>query len=304
MRLEPAVVDDFRARRLRRRRRAARPRPSSITTSRSSRDAVAHRKRDAPPLESAPRTRSRSTSASTCGRTIPTIRPLTFHPALGQAAAELLGVERRPAVARPGAVQGGRRTRDRSAPGPPVLADDARPTLSPRGSRSSGSTLESGAMGYLPGSHAVGIRKFVNIFSDEDASRADGHARDPRHRAACSSRYRVARSRSTTASPSTWRSRTPPTPTDPCTRSSTSPTGARAATPAWHLVRRPRRHRGRRADRGAVHADRVAATGGRPSRSPATGPGVDPRDCRRRHTARKRSDAALRQTAAAFVAAR
>ena len=31
-----------------------------------------------------------------------------------------------------------------------------------------GSTLANGAMAYLPGSHAVGIRKFVNIFQAED----------------------------------------------------------------------------------------------------------------------------------------
>src|SRR5262249_24560395 len=31
-----------------------------------------------------------------------------------------------------------------------------------------GSTLASGAMRYLPGSHGVGIRKFVNIFDAED----------------------------------------------------------------------------------------------------------------------------------------
>ena len=31
-----------------------------------------------------------------------------------------------------------------------------------------GSTLASGAMGYLPGSHLVGMRTFVNIFTAED----------------------------------------------------------------------------------------------------------------------------------------
>jgi ectoine hydroxylase-related dioxygenase (phytanoyl-CoA dioxygenase family) len=33
-----------------------------------------------------------------------------------------------------------------------------------------GSTLASGAMGYLPGSHLVGVRTFVNIFDAADAS--------------------------------------------------------------------------------------------------------------------------------------
>ena len=39
-----------------------------------------------------------------------------------------------------------------------------------------GSTMENGAMGYLPGSHRLGIRKFVNIFfgPPEDVLASDG----------------------------------------------------------------------------------------------------------------------------------
>src|SRR4029079_16461636 len=57
-------------------------------------DAVARRKRDAPPLA------DRSPYAQSFHQCInlwedyPVVRPLTFHPRLGQAAAELLGVDR------------------------------------------------------------------------------------------------------------------------------------------------------------------------------------------------------------------
>ena len=53
----------------------------------------------------------------------PDVRPLTFHPRLGQAAAELLGVDADPGLARPGPVQEGRRPPDRRPPGPRLLAD-------------------------------------------------------------------------------------------------------------------------------------------------------------------------------------
>ena len=54
----------------------------------------------------------------------PDVAPLTFNRKLGQAAAELLGVARGAAVARPGAVQAARWTADRRTPGSPVLADE------------------------------------------------------------------------------------------------------------------------------------------------------------------------------------
>jgi ectoine hydroxylase-related dioxygenase (phytanoyl-CoA dioxygenase family) len=96
----------------------------------------------------------------------PEVRPLTFHPRLGQAAAELLGVD---------AVRiwhdqalykqaGGRQTdAHQDHPYWPI-----RETASVTAWIAfDGSTLDSGAMGYLSGSHAIGIRKFVNIFYGE-----------------------------------------------------------------------------------------------------------------------------------------
>ena len=69
-----------------------------------------------------------------------------------------------------------------------------------------GSTLASGAMAYLPGSHAIGLRRFVNIFFGEP----EDILADPRWPTSsrCSSRCRRARWRSTTGSPCTWPSRT------------------------------------------------------------------------------------------------
>jgi ectoine hydroxylase-related dioxygenase (phytanoyl-CoA dioxygenase family) len=96
----------------------------------------------------------------------PDVRPLTFHPRLGQAAAELLGVD---------AVRlwhdqalykepGGRPT--------DAHQDHAYWPMKETASVTAwipfeGSTRRSGAMGYLPGSHLLGIRKFVNIFTGE-----------------------------------------------------------------------------------------------------------------------------------------
>jgi len=93
-------------------------------------------------------------------------RPLTFHPRLGQAAAELLGVD---------AVRlwhdqalykqaGGRETDPhQDHPYWPIKETASVTAWIPF----EGSTLESGAMGYLPGTHAIGLRKFVNIFFGE-----------------------------------------------------------------------------------------------------------------------------------------
>jgi ectoine hydroxylase-related dioxygenase (phytanoyl-CoA dioxygenase family) len=91
------------------------------------------------------------------------IRPLTFHPRLGQAAAELLGVD---AI---------RLWHDQAlykqAGGRPTDAHQDHPYWPIKETPSvtawipfEGSTLESGALGYLPGTHTIGLRKFVNIF--------------------------------------------------------------------------------------------------------------------------------------------
>jgi ectoine hydroxylase-related dioxygenase (phytanoyl-CoA dioxygenase family) len=94
------------------------------------------------------------------------IRPLTFHPTLGQAAAELLGVSsvrlwHDQALYK----QAGGRATDPHQDHPywPVKETASVTAWIPF----EGSTLESGAMAYLPGSHTVGLRKFVNIFFGE-----------------------------------------------------------------------------------------------------------------------------------------
>jgi ectoine hydroxylase-related dioxygenase (phytanoyl-CoA dioxygenase family) len=97
---------------------------------------------------------------------VPEVRPLTFHPRVAQAAAELLGA---------GAVRlwhdqalvkepGGRET--------DAHQDQAYwPIAEPRTVTAwipfEGSTLASGCMGYVPGSHRLGLAVFVNIFRGE-----------------------------------------------------------------------------------------------------------------------------------------
>jgi ectoine hydroxylase-related dioxygenase (phytanoyl-CoA dioxygenase family) len=94
----------------------------------------------------------------------PGVLPLTFHPAVCETAARLLKV---PAVRlwhdqalykEPG----GRETdAHQDQPYWPIAEADTITAWIPL----DGSTLESGAMGYIPGSHQLGIRRFVNIFS-------------------------------------------------------------------------------------------------------------------------------------------
>jgi ectoine hydroxylase-related dioxygenase (phytanoyl-CoA dioxygenase family) len=97
----------------------------------------------------------------------PDVRPLTFHPGLGEAAATLLGVD---AVrlwhdqALYKEAHGRETDPHQDHPYWPIRELDTITAWVPF----EGSTMESGAMGYLPGSHGVGIRKFVNIFSAED----------------------------------------------------------------------------------------------------------------------------------------
>lgn len=98
------------------------------------------------------------------------VRPLTFHPVIAETAARLLGV---------GAVRlwhdqalykeaGGRETDPhQDQPYWPIVETSTITAWIPF----DGSTLDSGAMGYLPGSHRLGVREFVDIFS--------GHGDDP-----------------------------------------------------------------------------------------------------------------------------
>jgi ectoine hydroxylase-related dioxygenase (phytanoyl-CoA dioxygenase family) len=96
----------------------------------------------------------------------PEVRPLTFHPRICEAAAKLIGVPRlrlwhdQALFKEPG----GRETdAHQDQPYWPIVETDTLTAWIPL----DGSTLESGAMGYLPGSHRVGLRRFVNIFVGE-----------------------------------------------------------------------------------------------------------------------------------------
>ncbi|HVT42641.1 MAG TPA: phytanoyl-CoA dioxygenase family protein [Acidimicrobiales bacterium] len=102
------------------------------------------------------------------------VRPLTFDPRLGETAAHLLGVE---------AVRlwhdqalykepGGRETDPhQDHPYWPIVETDTVTAWIPF----DGSTLESGAMGYLPGSHRLGLHEFVNIFTGDDVGAGGRH---------------------------------------------------------------------------------------------------------------------------------
>jgi ectoine hydroxylase-related dioxygenase (phytanoyl-CoA dioxygenase family) len=96
----------------------------------------------------------------------PGVRPLTFHPRIAAVAARLLrarGVRlwHDQALYKEG---GGRETDPhQDHPYWPIAETDQVTAWIPL----DGSTLDSGAMGYLPGSHRLGLRKFVNIFFGE-----------------------------------------------------------------------------------------------------------------------------------------
>jgi ectoine hydroxylase-related dioxygenase (phytanoyl-CoA dioxygenase family) len=98
----------------------------------------------------------------------PEVLPLTFHPAICEAATLLLGV---PALRlwHDQALYkeaGGRETDPhQDAPYWPIRETEAITAWIPF----DGSTIQMGAMAYLPGSHAIGLKKFVNIFNPETA---------------------------------------------------------------------------------------------------------------------------------------
>lgn len=96
----------------------------------------------------------------------PGVRPLTFHPRLGRAAAELLGVD---------AVRlwhdqalykepGGRATDAHQDHAYWPIAETASVTA---WVPFDGSRRGAGAMAYLPGSHRIGLRRFVDIFGSD-----------------------------------------------------------------------------------------------------------------------------------------
>jgi len=93
----------------------------------------------------------------------PDVRPLSFHPRIAGTAARLLGVD----VVRLWHDQalykepGGRETDPhQDQPYWPIVETNTVTAWIPF----DGSTLDNGAMGYLPGSHRLGVREFVNIF--------------------------------------------------------------------------------------------------------------------------------------------
>jgi hypothetical protein len=130
-------------------------------------DAVADRTRDDDvPLEEKSRYQQSFVQCMNLWEDTPAVRPLTFHPRLGQAAAELLGV---PCVRlwhdQALYKQPGGRPTDAHQDHPywPIAETASVTAWVPF----EGSTLASGAMGYLPGTHAIGLRRFVNIFFGE-----------------------------------------------------------------------------------------------------------------------------------------
>jgi ectoine hydroxylase-related dioxygenase (phytanoyl-CoA dioxygenase family) len=129
--------------------------------------AVAERTRDdTTPLEEKSRYQQSFIQCMNLWEDRPDVAPLTFHPVLGQVAAELLQV---PSV---------RLWHDQALykvpGGRPTDAHQDHPYWPMRETASitawipfEGSTLAGGAMAYLPGTHRIGMRRFVNIFFGE-----------------------------------------------------------------------------------------------------------------------------------------
>jgi ectoine hydroxylase-related dioxygenase (phytanoyl-CoA dioxygenase family) len=97
----------------------------------------------------------------------PEVLPLTFHPKISEAAATLIGV---PALRlwHDQALYkdaGGRYTEPHQDQ--PYWPMDERDTLS-AWITFDGSTRENGCMAYVPGSHLIGVKKFVNIFTADE----------------------------------------------------------------------------------------------------------------------------------------
>src|SRR5580704_4185055 len=94
------------------------------------------------------------------------VRPLTFHPKVVGAAAALIGADAMRVWHDQALYKeaGGRETdAHQDHPYWPIAETDTITAWIPF----DGSTLDNGAMGYVPGSHLLGWRKFVNIFTGE-----------------------------------------------------------------------------------------------------------------------------------------
>jgi ectoine hydroxylase-related dioxygenase (phytanoyl-CoA dioxygenase family) len=129
--------------------------------------AVAHRTRhDTTPLGDKSRYQQSFVQCMNLWEDRPDVAPLVFHPRVAQAAAELLRVDairlwHDQALYK----RAGGRVTDPHQDHPywPIRETASVTAWIPF----DGSTAESGAMSYLPGSHAIGLRKFVNIFFGE-----------------------------------------------------------------------------------------------------------------------------------------
>ncbi len=128
-------------------------------------EAVARRSQhDTRPLADKSRYEQSFTQCQNLWEDSPGVRPLTFHPRVAGAAARLLGVD---------AVRiwhdqalykeaGGRDTDPhQDQPYWPIVETNTVTAWIPF----DGSTMANGAMGYLPGSHRLGLREFVDIFT-------------------------------------------------------------------------------------------------------------------------------------------
>lgn len=96
----------------------------------------------------------------------PTVRPLTFHPRLAQVAAELLGAER-VRLWHDQALYKEPHGRETDAHQDQPYWPIEEPLTVTAWIPFEGSTVRSGAMGYVPGSHRIGLRRFVDIFTGE-----------------------------------------------------------------------------------------------------------------------------------------
>jgi len=128
--------------------------------------AVASRQHGRPRLEERSRYEQSFLQSINLWEDHPDVRPLSFHPRVCAAAAQLLGVERirlwhdQALYKEPG----GRETdAHQDQPYWPMREADALTAWIPFDDVRD----ENGRMGYVPGSHAVGLRRFVNIFLGE-----------------------------------------------------------------------------------------------------------------------------------------
>ena len=125
--------------------------------------AVRERARHDKPLEEKNRYQQQFTQCINLWEDRADVRPLTFHPRLGEVAATLMGVDavrlwHDQALYKPA---GGRPTdAHQDHPYWPIKETQSITAWIPF----DGSTFASGALGYVPGSHSIGLRKFVNIF--------------------------------------------------------------------------------------------------------------------------------------------